>query len=124
MSPQEKEVRKIIKNIIEDMQAVNTYKPQFNPTIRVYAETQQQYNTLYKEFIISGGKIMEEYTNNSGFTNERKTAIYLSIETLRKDLVNYQNVLGLTPSGLKKINDEMKAKKKTSKLTLAMNKNG
>jgi phage terminase small subunit len=124
MSPEQKEVNKIIKNTIKEMQEVNTYKPQFDATVKIYAETQQIYNRAYKDFIISGGRMMEEYTNNSGFTNIRKTATYLAIENLRSDLVNYRSILGLTPLGLKKINDEMKAKKKTSKLTQVMSKNG
>lgn len=124
MSPEQKEVNKIIKNTIKEMKEVNTYKPQFNATIKIYAETQQIYNNAYKDFIISGGKTMEEYTNNSGYTNVRKTATYLAIEYLRNDLFNYRSILGLTPLGLKKINDEMKAKKKTSKLAQALSGNG
>lgn len=124
ISPEQKEVNKIIKNTIKEMQEVNTYKPQFNATIKIYAENQQMYNQAYKDFIISGGKMTEEYTNNAGSTNIRKTATYMAIETLRNDLMNYRSMLGLTPLGLKKINDEMKAKKKTSKLTQAVNRNG
>lgn len=34
----------------------------------------------------------EEYTNKAGFTNVRKTAIYLALETLRRDIINHGNL--------------------------------
>ena len=80
-----------------------------------------QYDNLMEEFYKNGCQITEEYTNKSGATNIRKTALYLSIESLRKDIVNHENILGLTPAGLKKINDEMKqGKKGQTKLEIAL----
>lgn len=122
MAPEQKEVKKIVKKTIQEMKDVNTYKTQFDATINIYAENQQMYNSAYKDFIISGGKMTEEYTNNAGSTNIRKTATYMAIETLRNDLINYRSMLGLTPLGLKKINDEMNKKKKQSKLVQALNR--
>ena len=123
MSPEEKEVKKIIKKTTKNMEGINTYRPQFDPTIRAYAEMRQQYNKLMSEFYEGGCKITEEYTNKAGFTNIRKTALYLSLETLRKDVVSHENILGLTPVGLKKIKSEM-PNKKISKLGKALSEIG
>lgn len=121
--PEEKEIKKIVKSTIKDMEAIGTYRPQFNATIKAYAEMRQQYNTLMAEFYKSGCKITEEYTNKAGFTNIRKTAVYLALETLRKDIVNHENILGLTPAGLKKLKNET-PRKKISKLGKALSEIG
>ncbi|WP_335871955.1 P27 family phage terminase small subunit [Bacillus sp. 2205SS5-2] len=121
MSDEEKAVRKIIRKTEKDMQSLGTYRPQFDSAIRVYSEMRFQYDVLMQQFYADGCKISEEYTNKAGAKNIRKTAMYLSLETLRKDIVNHENLLGLTPAGLKRINDEMaKKKKKMSKLDLAL----
>lgn len=120
MTVEEKEIRKIEKRTIKDMEAVGTYRPEFKPAIRAYAEMRQQYNLLTADFYEGGCEITEEYTNKAGFTNIRKTALYLALETLRKDIVNYENILGLTPAGLKKIKSNVTDKKKGSKLEKAL----
>jgi hypothetical protein len=120
LSPEEKEVKKIIKKTIKDMESLGTYRSQFDSTIKVYAEMKQQYNKSMAEFYESGCKMSEEYINKSGAKNIRKTALYLSLETLRKDIVNHENILGLTPAGLKKITSDKAPKKRVSKLGAAM----
>ena len=61
--------------------------------------------------------------NKSGATNERKTALYSAIEQLRRDIAQQEDRLGLSPSGMKRINEaEMKSRKKTSKLTSALDR--
>ncbi len=124
MLPEEKEIKKIIKATIKNMESIGTYRPQFDATIRAYAEMRQQYDKLTAEFYAGGCKITEEYTNKAGFTNIRKTALYLALETLRKDIVNHENILGLTPAGLKKISSGTAGKKKVSKLGKALSEIG
>lgn len=120
MTVEEKAIKKIIKKTIEGMKVINTYRPQFDSTITLYAQMRQQYDVLTSEFYENGSKMTEEYTNKAGATNIRKTALYLSMEVLRKDIVNHENILGLTPAGLKKINDEMKTQRNESKLAKAL----
>lgn len=120
MSQEEKEVKKILKKTMESMKALNTYRPQFLPTMQAYSQARRQLDCLQKQFADSGYQVMEEYTNKNGSVNLRKTALYLSIEILRKDILNYENTLGLTPAGLKKINKEMETKKKTDRLGEAL----
>lgn len=113
-----------MKKTKENMQALQTYRPQFDSVIEAYAQTKQIYQACMRQFYQDGCKITESYTNKAGATNDRKTALYLTIETLRKDIINYENILGLTPAGIKKINDEMRAKTKVSKLDLMLEKLG
>ena len=81
-----------------------------------------QYEILMQQWYGSGCKITEPYTNKNGATNNRKTALYQSVETLRAELINLENLFGLTPAGLKKINDKSLAVQKESILAKALNK--
>ncbi|MGN1473686.1 MAG: P27 family phage terminase small subunit [Eubacteriales bacterium] len=125
MTEAEKKIKKIAKKTTEDMTALGTYRVQFEPAIRMYAQMRYQYEELSREFFDTGSKVTEEYTNKAGATNERKTALYSAIEQLRRDIAQQEDRLGLSPSGMKRINEaEMKSRKKTSKLTNALDKLG
>lgn len=125
MTAAERKIKKIIKKTTADMTALGTYREQFNPAIGVYAEMKHQLDTLTAEFYAGGCKVTEEYTNKAGATNERKTALYTALEQLRRDVASTEDRLGLTPAGMKRINEaEMKARKRTSKLTTALEKIG
>lgn len=107
LSERDKRIRKLKKKTVEKMKMLKVYKSEFDDAISMYCDLLDQYQEMNKKFIESGSKITESYTNKAGATNIRKSAIYLALESLRKDVLNYQNILGLTPSGLKKINDEL-----------------
>ena len=57
-----------------------------------------------------------------GAENERKTALYLSLETLRKELIEMENIFGLTPKGLKAIKTKGLESKKESAIDAALRK--
>ncbi|MBO0962504.1 P27 family phage terminase small subunit [Neobacillus sp. MM2021_6] len=124
ITPKERQIRKIIKQVNEDMENVGTYRPQFDRTVRTYAEMSYDYKILMRQFEESNDQFIEEYTNKSGATNAMTTAIYSEIKMIRKEMVSYESILGLTPAGLKKINKEMDQKKKTSNLAKALSKLG
>ena len=68
---------------------------------------------------------MIKHTNKSGATNIVKNPYYLVIEGLRQNILSYSRELGLTPAGLKKINDkELIKNHKVSKLDKALDKFG
>lgn len=115
--PGESDFDVIYKETVAAMEKLGTYKPEFMPVIVRYCEMRLQYKLLMERWYADGCRISEEYTNKAGATNIRKTALYLSIESLRKELLVLDTDLGLTPIGLKRINDEMKKNaKKTSAL--------
>lgn len=107
------------------MKNVGTYRPQFDRTVRTYAEMSYDYKILMRQFEESNDQFIEEYTNKSGATNAMTTAIYSEIKMIRKEMVSYESILGLTPAGLKKINKEMdQTKKKSSNLAKALSQLG
>lgn len=91
----------IYKETKANMEKLGTYRSEFEAPIKRYAELRLQFDILNEQWYEEGCRITEEYTNKSGATNQRKTALYLSIETMRKELIDMENIFGLTPKGLK-----------------------
>lgn len=104
------------------MKGLGVFKQEFDPTVQRYAELRVQFEVLNKQFVDDGCIITEEYTNKAGATNVRKTALYLALETLRKELADLENILGLTPKGLKAIKAKGLDGKKGSALDDALAK--
>lgn len=95
------------KSIREAMTRLGTYKPEYDHTIKVYADLATTYNRMLKRFAES------DYQYDEATAQGRKKApIVAVLESMRKDLLAYENALGLTPAGLKKIQDPSDAKKK------------
>lgn len=107
---------KLYNKTVANMRELGTYKVEFDAPIRRYAELSIQYAILNDQWYENGCVITEEYTNKSGATNQRKTALYLSMETLRKELIELENIFGLTPKGLKAIKTNGLNQGKKSKL--------
>ena len=111
--------KKIIANMIE----VGTYKPEFGKVIDTLAQMYEDIDTARDQFDKSGGNLIIKHTNKSGATNLVKNPFFLIIENLQANILQYNRELGLTPRGLKNINEkEMTSKKKKSKLEAAMEK--
>ena len=115
-------MKKIELQTVDNMKSLGIYKPEFDTTIQIYCSLVEQYQQLEKNFRKSKFTVVEE----TGYSdNKKKHPIVGSMESLRKDILAYSNALGLTPAGLKKINDSMKPdKKKESKLEMALNNFG
>jgi phage terminase small subunit len=113
-----KALRKIINQTKENMIALDIYKPEFDTTISIYAGLVEQYQAIEKEFKKSKFTVVEK----TGYSdNAKKSPMVASLESLRKDILAYSNALGLTPAGLKKIQEKsMKSTKPKSKLETAL----
>lgn len=94
---------KVYKKTKQDMETVGTYRPEFDASLTRYAELRVQFDILNEQWYEDGCQITEDYTNKAGATNKRKTVLYLSLETLRKELIDLENIFGLTPKGLRGI---------------------
>lgn len=102
------------KRIIDQTQAVGTYKDAFLPAIDTLAGILEQRDKTHVEFTASGGRSVIEYTNKGGSTNLSKNPLLVLWDDLNKSALAYWRELGLTPSGLRKINeDALKGKKKS-----------
>ena len=98
-----KQAKKIATKTRNSMKSVGTYKVEFDTSIDRYAELRVQYDLLQEKWFESGCAITEEYTNKAGATNQRKTPVYMAMEMLRKDILDMENIFGLTPKGLKQL---------------------
>jgi P27 family predicted phage terminase small subunit len=104
------------KKTIAAMQSLGTYKPEFDPIIKVYCQLWTQYTKLTTKFQKSGYDC-EALTA----TGTKKAPIVATLESLRKDLLVYAAQLGLTAAGLKKLKENALAdSKKKSALASAL----
>lgn len=111
---------KVYRKTRSNMKKIGTFRAEFDPTIERYSELRAQYEELNEQWYDDGCAITEEYTNKAGATNKRKTALYLSLETMRKELTDIENLLGLTPQGLKRIKSKGLDTVRASKLDTAL----
>lgn len=110
----EKERKRLRTDIVRKMKSVDTYNKSFDSVVDVYTDLLLQYKIASLEFVENGYRMTEEYTNKAGATNIRKTATYLALEGLRKDILSYSSQLGLNPRALDAL--DVKAEKVESKL--------
>lgn len=104
------------EDIVVKMQEVGTYNVSFIYAINVLAKVLMDYETTTEQFAATGGHIVIKHTNKNGSTNIVKNPLYLASEKLRDDIIIYSRELGLTPAGLKRINQEGAKPEKKSKL--------
>lgn len=110
----------VLTQTIDDMKSIGTYKDQFLPVIYRYSDMRVQFDILMDQWSMEGCQITEIYVNKAGAANNRKTELYRTIETLRRELTELEGILGLTPAGLKKIADKALGAKSKSKLAEAL----
>lgn len=108
------------KKIIAHCETNGTYRDAFLPVIETLAATLEQRDKTYKEFQESGGTSVIEYTNKGGSTNMTKNPLLVLWDDLNKSALAYWRDLGLTPAGLKKIDETAMQKKKTFTLADAI----
>lgn len=99
------------------MEELGIYKKEYDRIIDIYAGLLHQYQTFEEEFISSGYKIEEEYTNKAGATNMRKVPLYGAMESIRKDIATYSDRLCLNPKAIENITVD---RQKKSALEIAM----
>lgn len=103
------------KLTVANMVAVGTYKSSFDPAIDTLAEKGALRDTVRELFAASGGNVIVNHTNKAGATNIEQNPLLRMMNDLDRDLLAYWRDLGLTPAGLKRIDDQsMKPKKKSA----------
>ena len=115
-----KRTKTILARTRNNMKKAGTYRREFEDSMERYADLRVQYDVLKGQWYEEGCAITEEYTNKSGAANQRKTPLYLAMETLRKELLELENIFGLTPKGLKQIHSKTMEDKKESALGKAL----
>lgn len=110
-----------IKKACED---AGTYRPFFDYTIETLADILEKRDDAEKAYVAFGSEPLVAYTNKGGSTNLIKNPALLLWDELNKSALAYWRDLGLTPAGLKKIDEKALKKKKGNALVEALNEIG
>ena len=102
---------KIKKACIE----AGTSKPYFDYVIDTLAGILEKRDQAQEQYDIGDEPMVIEMTNKSGFANKVKNPLISIWDDLNKSALSYWRDLGLTPAGLKKLNEESFAKAKDQK---------
>lgn len=93
------------KRIVDACKEAGTYRPFFDNTINTLASILEKRDDAEEFYEANGGTPIVEYTNKNGSTNQVKNPALALWDDLNKSALVYWRDLGLTPAGLKKIDD-------------------
>lgn len=88
------------------MKAAGTYQEYFSSSVDALAKILEQRDRAYKNFVDGGAQITIVYISDRGSRNEKKNPLLQAWSDLNKDALAYYRDLGLTPAGLKRLNEE------------------
>lgn len=98
------------KRIIESCEAAGTYRPFFDSVIDTLAGIMESRDNAEEKFTASGKQTVVKHTNKGGATNIVKNPALVVIMDCNSQALAYWRDLGLTPAGLKRLNESaMKA---------------
>jgi len=108
------EWRQLLK---ESTESIGTYKPEFDAVIETLADILARRDTALDVFYNEqGGKAIVEHTNKIGATNFERNPVCRVIDDLNNQALTYWRELGLTPKGLRAINEQAIGQAKTQGL--------
>lgn len=104
-----------VKKIKQACEEAGTYRPYFDYTILTLAEILEKRDETAQAYKDYGSVPVIPFTNKGGATNLVKNPAIILWDDLNKSALAYWRDLGLTPAGLKKIDEKaMKPAKKSS----------
>ena len=77
-----------------DMEAVGTYSPVFDPTIRQLVKAERELSRAEKAWRAAGGQMVATLVNKAGGEYTAKDPHYAVVDQLRKDILALRNQLG------------------------------
>lgn len=93
-------------------QDAGTYREFFEPVIDTLASILERRDLAQETFEATGGNVLVKHTNKGGAANIEQNPALRLINDLNRDALAYWRDLGLTPAGLKRIDENrMKAEK-------------
>lgn len=107
----EKKIPAHVMEVIQKMEQLGIYKPEFYETVERYVKLKKEYKTLYRKYEKSGYQC--EVVTNQG---TKKAPLVTTLESLRRDILATEESLGLTPRGLLKLDDKAFEKQKGNKM--------
>lgn len=100
------------KKIKQACEEAGTYRPYFQTVINMLADIMEQRDDAMQKYEATGKNTVVAHTNKGGATNIVKNPALVVIMDLNAQALSYWRDLGLTPSGLKKINERALEQKK------------
>lgn len=110
--------------ITNSCQNAGTYRSFFEPVIDTLASILERRDEATETFRKTGGKVLVKHTNKGGATNIEQNPALRLINDLNRDALAYWRDLGLTPAGLRRINEKAMEKKKGNALAEALKELG
>lgn len=104
------------KLIIQKMTVAGTYDEVFDPVVETLVDILVERDRVYKQYQKEGSHPLVLVTSDRGSENMRKNPLLSSWQELNRDALAYWRDLGLTPSGLKKIDENAMKKEPLSAL--------
>ncbi len=105
-------------------QSTGTYAKHFDPVIETLAEILEKRDRAGEEYKRTNEMPVIPYKNKAGATNLVKNPILVIWDELNKSALAYWRDLGLTPAGLKKIDESAIKKKKPNALAQVLKEIG
>lgn len=101
------------RKIRDSMKSVGTYRKEFETSMKTLAQIYEDRDKAREDFEKSGGKFIVKHINKNGSTNLVKNPFIVMIDSFNDKILAYNRELGLTPTGLKKLNEKgLKIEKK------------
>ena len=95
------------ERIKEACKSAGTYREYFDSVIDTLAETMEMRDDARTKYYASGGNSVVTHTNQGGNSNIVKNPMLVVIDDLNKTALAYWRDLGLTPAGLKRIEEDL-----------------
>lgn len=103
------------ERITDSCRQAGTYRPYFDDVIATLSDILSNRDDAQALFEESGGNVIVMHTNKAGATNLEQNPVLRMVNDLNRDALTYWRDLGLTPAGLKRIDEEsMKPRKKSA----------
>ena len=104
-----------VRKIRQACKEAGTYRPYFDITINTLGDILEMRDRAMEQYIASGGNPVVVHTNKAGKANLAKNPALIAYDDLNKTALTYWRDLGLTPAGLRRINeDAMKIQKRSA----------
>lgn len=105
--------------IKKQMEAVGVYRDSFQRAVTALSTILEQRDIVYEQYRKDGRAVIERVSDR-GAVNSAKNPLFVAWMDLNNQALAYWRDLGLTPAGLKKIDEGAMKQKKQSSLAEAL----
>ena len=107
--------------IRRQIQATGMYRPAFCSVVDALAKVLEQRDAAYQQYLAEGAQLVVEKISDRGAVNRVKNPLLQTWMDLNAQALAYWRDLGLTPAGLKKIDEEAMKPRKQDALAKVLN---